>query len=344
MARLGTGIGFRRYAARWAGPVFLWLLGMAVATGLGGAAAQTVDERAGHAAPSKLAAKSLLLDVARAGARLVAVGEFGHVVYSDDGGESWTQAADVPTQVTLTSIQFVNELVGFAGGHDTTVLKTEDGGVTWTLAYHDRQTETPIMTVLFDTEAHGWVMGAFSFVMETFDGGQTWEPRQLVEGSEDDYHLNKAFQAKDRTIFVAAEFGTVYRSTDGGQRFEAVQTPYQGSFWGGLGIDDGSVLLYGMRGTVYRTDDQGARWTKVETGTAKSFGGGVQLSNGTIILVGLGGAVAYSTDRGRRFTTVTQPDGLGYSAVAEGTGKTIVIFGESGVHIMANDAAAAGGG
>lgn len=294
-----------------------------------------------YALPSKLAAKTLLLDVAHAGERLVAVGAYGHIVYSDDDGKTWTQAESVPTQVTLTSVYFPSAKVGFAGGHDTTLLKTEDGGQTWTRMYEDMEAETPIMTVLFENERRGLAMGAFSFVMETTDGGVTWEPRQLIEGSEDDYHLNKAFRGKDGTIFVAAEFGTVYRSTDNGRTFESLQTPYSGSFWSGLGVDDGSVLLYGMRGNIYRTTDNGDSWTKVEAGTSKSFGGSTQLANGTIVLAGLNGAVAYSTDRGKSFTTVTRADRLGFNAVTDGADGTIVIFGEPGAKIMPDNAAAA---
>src|SRR5690349_8937389 len=47
--------------------------------------------------PARLAAKSLLLDVARAGSRLVAVGDRGHVLLSDDEGGTWRQVI-VPTR------------------------------------------------------------------------------------------------------------------------------------------------------------------------------------------------------------------------------------------------------
>ena len=46
---------------------------------------------------SAKAVESLLLDVAHAGARLVAVGDRGHILYSDDNGASWAQAK-VPTR------------------------------------------------------------------------------------------------------------------------------------------------------------------------------------------------------------------------------------------------------
>ena len=49
-----------------------------------------------------LVTESMLLDVTRAGDKLVAVGERGHVILSSDG-KTWTQAEVVPTRATLTA-------------------------------------------------------------------------------------------------------------------------------------------------------------------------------------------------------------------------------------------------
>lgn len=82
------------------------------------------------AVESDKAASSLLLDIAKAGERLVAVGERGHIIYSDDNGKSWEQA-EVPVMVTLTALDFSTPEKGWAVGHDGVVLHTEDSGETW---------------------------------------------------------------------------------------------------------------------------------------------------------------------------------------------------------------------
>lgn len=297
-------------------------------------AAAANGEAVTYATPSKLATKDLLLAATKAGNRLIAVGEFGHVIYSDDLGETWKQAASVETQVTLTSVYFVNDKLGFAGGHDSTVLRTDDGGDTWKLSYHDAKAQAPIMSVYFVNENHGFAMGAFSFVIETEDGGKTWNQRSLVEGSTEDSHLNMVFAEKSGTILVAAEFGTVYRSTDQGKTFHEVKTPYEGSFWGGLSLSDGSTLIFGMRGNVYRSTDDGVTWAKVNSGTEKSIGGGVELPNGEVVLVGLQGYVGYSSDKGLNFTEVVRADRLGYVAVTQGGEGKIVVYGEPGVKVQ----------
>jgi len=77
-----------------------------------------------------LAATSLLLDLAQAGDRLVAVGERGHVLLSDDEGVTWRQAKSVPTRAMLTAVYFADGEYGWAVGHDETILNTVDGGET----------------------------------------------------------------------------------------------------------------------------------------------------------------------------------------------------------------------
>lgn len=301
-------------------------------------AAEATDEnKIEYATPSKLSSHDLLLSATMAGNRMVAVGQFGHVIYSDDGGKTWVQAKTVPTQVTLTSVYFVNDKVGYAGGHDSTIIRTDDGGDTWTPSYHNVESQSPIMSVYFTDVNHGFAMGAFSFVVETNDGGKTWTQRELITGDNEDSHLNKVFATKTGTILVAAEFGKVFRSTDGGVTFTLVQTSYEGSFWGGMALKNGSALIYGMRGNVYRTNDDGVTWAKINSGTDKSIGGGYELANGTVVLVGLQGYVGYSTDGAENFTEVTRADRLGYVAVLPAADNQIAVFGEPGVKLQPDD-------
>jgi len=71
-----------------------------------------------------LASRSLLLAIAPAGQRLVAVGERGHILLSDDQGQTWSQAESVPTRSLLTGVCFGNDGQGVAVGHDEVILTT----------------------------------------------------------------------------------------------------------------------------------------------------------------------------------------------------------------------------
>ena len=283
-----------------------------------------------YATPSRLATSSLLLDVARAGDRLVAVGEWGHVLLSEDGGSSWRQARSVPTRVTLCEVVFVDEQHGWAVGHDATVIHTRDGGETWRRQFFAPAEEVPLLTVWFEDTRHGFAAGGFGLLIETRDGGESWERRVLAE-PEEDPHLSHLFAGPGAVLVLAAEAGVVYRSGDAGAHWQRLELPYRGSFWGGLTLESGAMLLCGMRGHAFRSEDAGRSWQPVETETDQSLESGVQLSNGTVVLVGLGGVVATSRDDGRRFVARNESERKGFAAVAEAPEGRLLLVGEAGV-------------
>jgi len=87
---------------------------------------------------SALARYSPLLDLARAGSRLVAVGQRGHILYSDDEGRRWQQAR-VPVSSDLNAVTFPTPEQGWAVGGDGVVLHSQDGGASWQKQLDGRQ-------------------------------------------------------------------------------------------------------------------------------------------------------------------------------------------------------------
>jgi len=280
------------------------------------------------AVASEQATRSLLLDVDRAGPRLVAVGHWGHVVLSDDGGKRWRQAQSVPTRVTLTALHFVDEREGWIVGHDAVILHTTDGGDTWEIQHLDAGLETPLFSLWFENARHGLAVGAYGLAFRTRDGGESWERFHL---DEEELHLNQIFAAADGTLLIAAERGTVYRSRDRGASWEVLSTTSPGSFWGGLGLRAGPLLVFGNRGHLYRSEDGGDSWTGVESGTGQSLTAAVELEDGRIIVTGLGGSVLESRDGGKSFSAATRSELRGYTAVTEDANGGLLLFGDAGV-------------
>lgn len=82
------------------------------------------------AIPSALAAQSLIYSISKFGDRYFATGQHGHILYSDDGGESWQQA-EVPVRSSILDIDFPSPELGWAVGHEGVILHSSDGGKTW---------------------------------------------------------------------------------------------------------------------------------------------------------------------------------------------------------------------
>src|SRR5689334_12789841 len=167
-----------------------------------------------------LASTSLLLDLAQAGDRLVAVGERGHVLLSDDKGATWRQARSVPTRAMLTAVFFADAEYGWAVGHDETILNTLDGGETWTRSHFAPEAQQPLLDLWFANRVSGIAVGAYGAYFTTNDGGRHWSsakfspppaPAQnpageapLDEEPPPDYHLNRIVGVGNR-LYVAAE-------------------------------------------------------------------------------------------------------------------------------------------
>lgn len=303
------------------------LLALVALAGVAGGAEPELE----HALRSDLAIRSLLLDVDRAGDRLVAVGAWGHVVLSDDDGLTWRQARSVPTRRTLTSVSFPDARHGWAVGHDAVVIHSSDGGETWARQFDAAEEEATLLAVWFEDARHGLAVGSFGLMLETRDGGATWSRRRLGKAGEEDPHLNEVFPGPDGSLFIAAEFGRVYRSLDGGATWERFETGYEGSMWGGIALVGGDLLVYGLRGHAFRSEDLGETWREVDTGTEQSIQDASMLPGGVLALVGLGGLMETSRDEGRSFEVGYVPDRRGIAAVTPGRGTEVLLFGEHGV-------------
>ena len=80
-------------------------LALAAALSMPGAArSETIAAASQSAVKAAYATKAPLLGIAWAGARLVAVGDYGVAILSDDRGKSWRQASSVATRNMLTAV------------------------------------------------------------------------------------------------------------------------------------------------------------------------------------------------------------------------------------------------
>ncbi len=292
-----------------------------------------------------LAERSLLLDIARAGDRIVAVGDRGHVLISVDDGATWKQV-QVPTRAMLTAVSFFDEKFGFAVGHDAVILRTEDGGENWKRIHYAPKEERPLFDLLIVGRKHVVAVGAYGYYLESNDNGQNWAARELRTLSEpreinannksnaddppDDFHLNEIVAAGPQRWYMAGEAGALYRSNDSGQTWLRLPSPYEGSFSGLISMATDTLVVYGLQGRVYRSEDGGSDWQRVDTGTRAILTNGLRLTDGRLVLVGLSGAILMGNNLATRFTLHQQKDRRGVSAVLSGS-DALLLVGEGGV-------------
>lgn len=344
------------------GAIFLALCISQAGHAVASAVKPNIDLLTRPAVANERVTTSVLLAVANAGERLVAVGERGIILLTDDIGKSWRQAR-VPVSVALTDAHFPQPDKGWAIGHGGVVLHSADGGASWVKQLDGRQAamieqeeakaeaarsgeeasrrlrdaerlvaegaDKPFLAVHFTDAKHGLVVGAYGLAFATADGGNTW---QSLKGRIDNprgRHLY-GIHADGKSIYLAGEQGAFYHSEDGGLHFREVKTPYAGTFFGVFSGSHGELIVYGLRGNIYRSMDHGVTWNKVETGLPVTLTGAARLASGALVLVDETGRVLLSDDNGVKFKVVPVSNRSAFTGVAQAGDGSLVMSGVRG--------------
>ena len=286
------------------------------------------------------AGTSLALDVAKAGDRLVIVGERGHVLYSDDNGESWTQA-DVETRNQLNAVAFVNDKLGWAVGEDAVIVHTTDGGNSWTRQFDDRDADMrgPLLDVVFLSENEGFAVGVFNKMFKTTDGGVTWNDWSGHIDNLDEWHLFNITVTADEVLYIGSEQGLVFKSADRGESFVPIKTDHVGSFPGVIARrgEDGydRVIAFGPGGVVWVSSDSAETWTKLESESLAGLLGGAWLLDGSAVIVGHEGMLLRIDKMLEEVNSHPNKSGLPISAVVPASENSLVLAGFGGPQVVA---------
>jgi len=284
-------------------------------------------EHVGHAG------QAMLLASARAGSRVVAVGDHGIILLSDDNGRSFRQAKTVPIDSTLTAVSFADDQHGWAVGQWGVILQSTDAGETWTLQRSDLKGDRPLFAVHFFDARHGVAVGLWSLVLSTVDGGRVWTQQQLLppEGSKKaDLNLLAMFADDHRNVYATAEKGMLLKSGDQGRTWAYLATGYKGSFWTGIALPDGVLLAAGLRGSLYRSADEGKTWSRIETNSKSSITALAHIGN-EVVAVGLDGLELRSKDGGTSFSGTPRADRLPLTSIVAAADGRAVLFSRQGV-------------
>lgn len=307
--------------------VTLWLLSLSIFS----VSANHLDTHQSSSFIAPLAKNSLLLDIdVISNNRLVTVGEFGHILFSNDGS-TWQQA-NVPIRSTLTGVFFLNDNIGWAVGHDAAILHTQDGGNTWLIQQYLPELEKPLFDIIFKNSLEGVAIGSYGLFFRTTDGGKTWlnefhdsflsfeDVEYLNELKEDDEeayldeisgilpHFNRIKRDGD-TLYLVGEIGLIAKSDDFGLTWSKFDEIYHGSFFDIVSFDNQYVFACGLRGHLFYSHDNAKTWQKSETNTTALLNTIITNNRNTLYVLGNNGVLIKSIDGGKTFTQYNQADG-----------------------------------
>jgi photosystem II stability/assembly factor-like uncharacterized protein len=267
-----------------------------------------------------LASKALLLDISAADKRLVATGEHGIVLYSDDIGSTWQQAA-VPTTRMLTSIHFVDSRHGWAVGHDGLILVSSDGGENWRI-----QRDGLALQHQTNLEVREAAQRHVEELEERLAmAGEDTKVQLEVELEDARIELEDADLTLEEAVFTSpfmdvwlqdinrgwavGAFGTVVATEDGGQHWvkqdSKLDNPDQFHLNAITGDGKGRVFIAGEGGVMFRSVDNGRSWESLPSFYDGSWFGAVyDAQHDALLIFGLRGHLYRSTDFGSNWQPV----------------------------------------
>jgi len=233
-------------------------------------------------------------------------GEEGRLIYTEDGGASWSKKT-LPTEHTINDVYFRNKEIGFVLAGNT-IFTSDDSGITW----HELQNFMPsdfkgampeLYSIRFGSKKNGWIVGSLgkkntvvdSLFLYTEDGGTTWFRRSLPTQKEL-VHLD--FVSDERGWVVGAD-GTILFTEDAGVTWSVQRSgvtamlnnvDFQGKKKG---------WAVGQKGTLLRTTDGGITWVSVTVPVNGALYSVKFINDDNGWIVGRNGTILLSNDGGK---------------------------------------------
>ena len=224
---------------------------------------------------------------------------------SDDGGQSfrrlpWT-ASDLRCTSPIAAVFFVSSDIGYLMLDNGNVLRTNDGGQTWS-----RRTAVPLTRAV---------------------------------NPSSDARPSDIFFVDENTGVAAIGIGVVYRTKDGGATWTPVANP-PASLRGLWFVNQNDGYGVGDNGLVIRTDNGGQSWGDRSTGATRGDLLSINCANADtcVATTRRGNELLRTTNGGQSFTSVS-PANQRLFAAAFAAPSRVVAVGNVGTTVVSNDAA-----
>ncbi len=172
------------------------------------------------------------------------------------------------TLAWLRTIHFIDANNGWIGGSKGTLLKTVDGGESWS--------KTPglvsdsIRQIVFTDKKNGWLLcerdiyslgrAEASYLMKTADGGATWNRIDLRNPLRQ--RITRIFFAKNGFGLAIGETGALFGLKDDDTSWKRLTLPSSYLMSDGVFIDEFRGTIVGGGGTILFTEDAGISWNR----------------------------------------------------------------------------------
>jgi len=279
----------------------------------------------------------------------------------------WTWVNPKPSPDWYIAMNFIDTARGFALGSYGTLIKTNDGGITWAEAIPHNIPKSYCTDMIFMDQNHGLITGAGGLILRTTDGGLSWT--RISSGTAND--LRSLDMINDSLGFITGNQGTLLKTRDSRISWKQMpmmtmtnftdvcfldslngfivankfllKTADSGLIWDTIlqsdtiwsfykitAVTDSIIFVAGGHGTLFKSTDSGKNCNRIPTGTDKNLNTVCFVNPKVGYLAGANGTLLKTDDSGTNWIQVLTSfpfDFYGISFVNESTG---FIYGANG--------------
>jgi photosystem II stability/assembly factor-like uncharacterized protein len=276
-----------------------------------------------------------------AGGRGYAVGDFGTVLRTDDGGTNWS---GVRTGVIdqLSKLRVVDANIFVAGG-GCTLLRSDDGGQTLRRLRFNPSAScgAPLAAMHFPSRDVGYLVRADGSVLRTDDGGSRFSSRTALPASGGGPPNDAWFTTPDAGVVATGSdtLGKIYRTTDGGNSWTEAAT--SGALRGLFFVSATTGYAVGQS-AVLKTTDGGVTWNPTEAELDLPLRSVRCADEQHCVLITTGGRVEYTDDgfqtiKASQYTVPAIAVHIPGEAAAFASSNRVAVVGERGAGAVSND-------
>lgn len=196
---------------------------------------------------------------------LFAVGNVGTVLYSSNKGLTWS-AGTSNTSYNLSDVAAISDTKAVAVGAHSTIIRTTDGGKNWSVISPTLNTSAEssygLRAVTMASSTIGFVVGEYGLTLKTTDAGASWKEITNPTGASS-HHLNDVVSMSTSKVWIAAESGHLYASTDGGSTWTSASSGTSQHLVTVTFADSSHGFASGENRTFLRTTNGGSTWSSV---------------------------------------------------------------------------------
>ena len=171
----------------------------------------------------------------------------------------WEWLAPYPQGNDLHDIFFLDENFGWSVGQSSSLIRTTDGGKTWSLeTVKSADSYLNLSSILFITTNRGWVISGDGECFQSWNGGETWYPEDIPH----DFKVRNISFSDTKHGWMIGDRGEMLFTTDSGEEWSSAVSGTTVRIHGIYALDSSRIWVVGDSATILHSPNGGRSWIK----------------------------------------------------------------------------------